>query len=156
MWNFLTLLVLPDVAVWRFPGRADERLLGRSRNVFSRLWWRGEVVGADLIDVRSGLGEDELVNIMERPTLAANPTVARSLARIILERGAEVPVARSELMRDVSKRFLRAQAVLCVDALDPDEIWALSERCFDDSVPSLTSPPIPAASAIDGETGVTS
>lgn len=143
VWSFLTLVVLPDVAVWRFPARAEERLLGRPRNVFRRLWWRGETIGPDLIDAPQGLGEDELVNIMERPTLSANPSVARRLARIIVERGGSTGVSRSELMRDVSKRFLRQQAVVCMDALPSDLIDEMLETCIEQAAASLGAPPPP-------------
>ena len=40
VWNFLTLVVLPDVAVGGSQAAVDERLLGRPWNAFRRLWWR--------------------------------------------------------------------------------------------------------------------
>ena len=140
VWSFVSLVVLPDVAVWRFPGRADDRLLGRPRNVFRRLWWRAETVGVDVIDAPRGLGEDELVNIMERPTLAANPFTANLLARLIFERGDTAGVARSDLMREVSKRFLRQQAVLCIDAIDGPAVQELLDACFAEATRSLKGP----------------
>jgi hypothetical protein len=139
VWSFLSLVVLPDVAVWRWPARAEDRILGRPRNVFRRLWWRAETVGVDLIDVPGGLGEDELVNIMERSTLAASPRTARLLASIIVEEGARVAVARSELMRDVAKRLLRQQAVLALDALDDANLQRVVAQCFWESAASMTS-----------------
>lgn len=145
VWNFLSLVVLPDVAVWRYPGRADERLLGRPRNVFRRLWWRGETIGADLIDVPRGLGEDELVGIMERPTLAANPRTARMLAQVLVERGDEVGVARSEVMRDLAKRFLRQQAVICVDILPDAGVRAILDSCICETAASIGSSTQPLA-----------
>lgn len=144
VWNFVTLVLLPDVAVWRFPGRADERLLGRPRNVFRRLWWRAETVGADVIDAPRGLGEDELVNIMEKTTIAANPRTASLLAQLIFERGDETGIARSELMRDVTKRFLRQQAVLCMDVLCDATVQEILEVCFRDAVASLRLGPTPS------------
>jgi hypothetical protein len=137
VWSFLAIVVAPDVAIWRFPGRSDERLLGRPRNAFRRLWWRAEVIGVDLIDVSSGLGEDELVNIMERPSIAANRVLSKSLARVIVERGDKATVARTELMRDVAKRVLRRQSVLCLEVLEPSQIEALVGVCFDEAVIAL-------------------
>lgn len=134
---FVALVVLPDLAVWRFPGRADERLLGQPRNVFRRLWWRAETVGSDLIDAQRGLGEDELVNIMERPTLAANARTARRLAQLLFEKGDATGLPRSELMRDVSKRVLRRQAVMCLDALPDDLLTEVLGDCFDEAIRSL-------------------
>lgn len=139
VWNFISLVILPDVAAWRFPGRADDRLLGRPRNVFRRLWWRGESIGPDVIDVPNGLGEDELVNIMERATIAANPLVARAIATTVFENTGLVPGARSELMRDVAKRLLRTQVIICIDALPEGEIRSVVERCFSEAAVSLAT-----------------
>jgi hypothetical protein len=137
VWNFLTMVVLPDVGVWRFPDRAENRMLGRSRNVLRRLWWRGEVVGADVIDRRNGLGEDELVNIMERPTLAADRRLARRMAEAILEASGEA-VSRSELMRDFAKRMLRAQGAFCLDVLPEDELDKIVRREAQQAVAAMT------------------
>lgn len=120
------------------PGGPAERLLGRPRNVFRRLWWRAETVGSDLIDTPRGLGEDELVDIMERPTLAANTRTARGLAQLLFEKGDTTGLPRSELMRDFSKRVLRRQAVICLDALPDDLLAGVLGDCFDEAVRSLT------------------
>lgn len=139
VWSFLALVVLPDVAVWRFPSNAEERLIGHPRNVFRRLWWRGETVGIDLIDAEGGLGEDELVNIMERPTVSANARTARGLAKLIFEDGGRAGTARSELMRDVAKRVLRRQAFLCLDALSDDQLTGLMDECLAEAVRCLST-----------------
>src|SRR3954463_12324526 len=70
VWSYLTCCWLLDVAIWRFGADADERrFIGNvNRNTFRRLWWRAEVLG-EAVDLEL-LGEDELVNIMERPTIA--------------------------------------------------------------------------------------
>lgn len=137
VWNFVSLVVLPDIAVWRFPSRAENRILGHPRNTFRRLWWRGEVVGPDLIDAPAGLGEDELVNIMERPTLAANPVIARALAERIVALDADLGIARSEVMRDVAKRVLRLQASVNLDVLSREQLDAVVTRCLNGTLVSL-------------------
>ena len=67
-WSFLTLVVLPDVAITRFRDLADERGLGnkRERNVLSRAWMRWEALGDTLLAGNPALGEDELVGLLER------------------------------------------------------------------------------------------
>ena len=40
VWSFLTLVVVPEIGPWRFPALAEERLIGRPRNVLRRTWWR--------------------------------------------------------------------------------------------------------------------
>lgn len=137
VWNFLSLVVLPDVAVWRWPGRADNRLLGHPRNVFRRLWWRAEVVGSDLIDVPGGLGEDELVNIMERTSLAADVRLARALGRAVHTLADIGGVARSEIMRDAGKRMLRLQSVLCFELMDDEAIASSVGSAVSESIAAL-------------------
>ena len=79
VWSYHCCWLL-DVAVWRFGVDADERrFIGNvNRNTFRRLWWRAEILGPD-IDLTK-LGEDELVNIMERPTIASDRRLARTIA----------------------------------------------------------------------------
>lgn len=137
VWSYLSLIVMPDIAVWRWPKRHPERLLGRPRNVFGRLWWRAEVVGADLIDVDRGLGEDELVNIMERPTIAADRRLARTMGKIIVERRI-TGVARSDVMRDAARRVLRLQAVTCPEILPAPALEDVVCGVVDDAVDALT------------------
>lgn len=136
VWNYVTLVLLPDVAVWRWPMRATNRLLGHPRNAFRRLWWRAEVVGPDLIDAPNGLGEDELVNIMERSTIAASSRLSRALAEKIFN--SQTSMARSEVMRDSAKRLLRIQAVLATDILADSVLEDMVGRVVEDSIEALS------------------
>ncbi|MFP3907846.1 MAG: hypothetical protein ACLFWR_12495, partial [Acidimicrobiales bacterium] len=77
------------------------------------------------------------VNIMERANLAANPRNATMLARLVVEHGTRVGVARSELMRDLSKRFLREQVVVNIDVLEDRQVQDILERHFEESVSAL-------------------
>ena len=86
MWSHLTVCWLMDVAVWRWSGMRDDRggSWGRQMRTPPQARWRAEVLGPD-VDLAQ-LGEDELVNVMERPTVASNRPLARALARSFLER----------------------------------------------------------------------
>ena len=151
VWSFLSLVVAPDVALWRWPYAPPEdddrvfrtshfrRISGHPRNVFRRLWWRGEVVGVDLIDVESGrgLGEDELVNIMERVALASDRRLARALATAIVSLPADLAVARSEVMRDASKRLLRTMPVIAFGALGNDSVVGTVGASVEESIESV-------------------
>ena len=106
VWAFIGCVLLPDIGWWRFSERSPARLLGGPRNAFGRLWWRartllernGEQAGGGVLD---RLGEDELVQVMERPSLAGNPRVARQLCQSFLSAvGREGTINRMELMRD--------------------------------------------------------
>lgn len=99
VWNFLTLVLLPDVAMWRYPNEknnpAFERWMGEPRNVFRKLWWRAATLGHEL---NEQLGEDEAVQIMERTNLAANPAVARAMARALVQVRNKYPSFKSSNM----------------------------------------------------------
>lgn len=101
IWNFLTLVLLPDVAKWRYPNPSNvidySRWLGGHRNVFRKLWWREVTLGRKF---NRELGEDEAVGIMERPLLGGQAPVARAMVSALLKMEEEFPdQPRSELMR---------------------------------------------------------
>ena len=92
-WTFLTVIVLPDVAMWRWPPKEESadakawkgRMLGGSRNTFQRIFRRVMCLdrGADHPD-RWGLirelQEDDFSAILERPGLSSNRDIAICLA----------------------------------------------------------------------------
>lgn len=120
VWSFLALVLLPDVAVWRFPQRTAERMIGRPRNVFRRYWWRARSLGVNPGDPASELGEDQLVQVMERPSISGSRKLARSFAQTVLQAAAVTPdVGIEPLMRDAAKRLVRLTPFVCFEAL-PD------------------------------------
>jgi hypothetical protein len=144
LWAFLACVVAPDIVRWRFPGGAagtsEERFLGTARglrNTFGRLWWRSHVLspgpdGAD--DPLGRLGEDELVQITERPNLAGSRRLASQLADSFLEANVRYPsISRSNLMRDSMKRIRRLAAFVDFDALDDDGLVDLIDDVFETS-----------------------
>ncbi|OHV43329.1 DUF6339 family protein [Pseudofrankia sp. BMG5.36] len=132
VWSFLTLVLLPDVAFWRFPNTqrsgSYERLIGRPRNVFRRLWWRAYVLGTDLA---GQLLEDEAVAIMERPTLGGSPMVARAIAEthlgLVREKGS---LPRTTLMREATKRLRRLTTILTLHAMDQADLHEVVQEVF--------------------------
>lgn len=125
VWSFLTLVLLPDVAVWRFPRQTQERLIGRPRNVFRRYWWRARSLGVNPGDPTSELGEDQLVQIMERPSISGSRKLARTFAQTVLQVADGSPdVGVEALMRDAAKRLVRLTPFVCFEAL-PDGDLAL-------------------------------
>ncbi|OHV42028.1 hypothetical protein BCD49_00230 [Pseudofrankia sp. EUN1h] len=132
VWSFLTLVLLPDIAFWRFPNTqrsaSYERLIGKPRNVFRRLWWRAYVLGADLA---GQLLEDEAVAIMERPTLGGSPAVARAIARthigLVREKGS---LPRTALMREATKRLRRLTTILTLHAMDEGDLHEVVQEVF--------------------------
>lgn len=143
VWSFLSLVLVPEIGPWRFPGRTEERLLGTPRNVLRRLWWRAWTFGDDLDAAPAGcqpLGEDEFVQIMERPSLGGNRRTARALRNAIWRAEASGSTAsRSELMRELTRRFRAVRSHIAVDVLSEPQLSQLLAGLVVDSHRRLTS-----------------
>jgi hypothetical protein len=122
-WSFLTLVVLPDVAVSRFPQMHIDRLIGTPRNVLRRTWFRQEVLGDLLYSTAHPLGEDELVGLFERSALARNRALIRRLATAVL--AYDGPAARSEWARELYKRVTFTTGPRLLDSLSDAELDAV-------------------------------
>jgi hypothetical protein len=144
LWAFMACCVAPDVVRWRFPGgeagTSEERFIGKARglrNTFGRLWWRSHVlpIGPDgASDPIGRLGEDELVQITERPSLAGSSRLASQLADSFLEANLRYPsLSRSILMRDSMKRIRRLAAFVDFDALEDDGLIDVVDDVFENS-----------------------
>lgn len=136
-WTFLTVVVLPDVAVWRWPagegasGRRawQGRMLGGPRNAFQRIFRRVMCLdrGRDHPD-RWGLirelREDDFSAILERPGLSANRHVAVCLGEEYLAMKARLShlsaAARTAVYRQATKALRSYGVVQPLDLL-PDE-----------------------------------
>jgi hypothetical protein len=138
VWSYLTCCWLLDVAVWRFgPDAHIDRFIGHlNRNTFRRQWWRAEVLGPD-IDLAL-LGEDELVNIMERPTLFSDRRLARAIALELITRAAQgIAFDRMRLMREATKRLLRLTPFVAFAALDDKQLTLIVADAFDTAAGGL-------------------
>jgi hypothetical protein len=124
VWSYITIRVLPDLALWRWPDNAPERYFGNpERNAFQRLWHRSFILGPEL---GSELQEDEAISIFERmEALGSNKNVAVPLARRIvkyrLNRSKDEP-GSSEVTSQVVVRLRRAMAVTNIVSLSEKEI----------------------------------
>lgn len=143
VWSFLTLVVVPEIGPWRFPGRSEERLVGRPRNVLRRTWWRAWALGPDLEHAPDGctpLGEDESVQIMERPSLGGNRRTARALqAALWRAEQSGLSAARSEVMRELARRLRAAKSHISLDALDDEVLSDLLDRLTGEALKSMTA-----------------
>jgi len=131
MWSFMALVLLPDVAVWRYPDTStSERFIGNAalRNVFQRLWWRADVFRMedqeDPYSIPASLREDAAVQILERPGLAINRRLARSIATILTGLEAELPksVSAEAFWRDVVKWIRQQMPVVDVSIMRDEEL----------------------------------
>lgn len=136
-WTFLTVLVLPDVAVWRWPPKDESadakawtgRMLGGSRNTFQRIFRRVMCLdrGVDHPD-RWGLirelQEDDFSAILERPGLSSNPDIAICLGEEYLsmkQRLSQQPAdVRIAVYRQATKAIRAYGVVQPLDLLTPE------------------------------------
>lgn len=145
IWPFLCCEILPDLVRWRFPGdrgeTGTERFSDGVRNTFGRLWWRALVLGGPEESESSPLdllGEDEMVQLMERPGLRGNSILARAAAHRLGELGNREPrLPRMDLMRDVQKRFIRLQPFISYESLGEREIQELVEQVFSEAIRAM-------------------
>ncbi len=140
VWACLTAAHLLDVAAWRWGGIKDRNRVNGdiNRDTFRRLWWRTELLyDPDLAwDGFGGLGEDEIVAIMERPGVTGNPVVARAIVRAFrasLADDPEMERSRMHLMRDAMKRLTRLTPFLVLDVLSVSEVDLVVQRAMDES-----------------------
>ncbi|WP_327676541.1 DNA cytosine methyltransferase [Kitasatospora sp. NBC_00458] len=133
LWAFLSLVVMPDVAAWRFPGFNPRRVTGRdiTRHVFGRLWWRAHLVGGerldreDLFDALAVLGEEAFDQVFARRTsIGASAHLVCGILRVWQEFDIpeEEEVADRTVFRDFLKRILRLRAFVSFDALGEEDL----------------------------------
>jgi hypothetical protein len=133
MWAFLTTVLLPDVVRWRFSGEitSTDRFLGGDRglrrNTFGRLWWRAYLlrldVPRDAYHLLHSLNEDELVQITERPSIAAYRPLAQTIARSHIHARLYHPhLPRRAIMREGIKRIRRRMSLLSYELMTHAEM----------------------------------
>jgi hypothetical protein len=132
MWSYLTIAVLPDLAVRRFPldrgGRlSQDRFMAGRRNVFYRAYLRAVVLGSLLNDPEVELFEDDLVGLIDR-----NLSSDHRLARFVSERIASTPkeLPRREIVRDGLKAVQFESRVTDLGSLSDDELRAMIAALF--------------------------
>lgn len=133
VWNFFTLVLLPHIGVWRYPNKSGDyeydRLIGKPRNVFRKLWWRAYVFGPEL---SSKLGESETVDILERPSVGGNVALARAIVRSHerIRSESEGRFASSEFLRTAMVRVRAINAVRGLTFLPDDLLQAEIDEVF--------------------------
>jgi hypothetical protein len=142
IWSFLALVLLPDVAAWRYPDRHRDRFIGAdlligssNRHVCGRLWARAHILGAD---VSSKLGEDNVVQFFERSTFGGDPRLARAIGETHIQTVTARRISQSQdLMRDAMKHLRRLAVLVSFAALGDDQLRGLLEEVFGASATAL-------------------
>ena len=145
IWNALSCHYMPNLVAWRWedpnklPESPSDRWITqekRERHAFARLWWRAELLkddekGANPYHLLHDLGEDEIVQLMERPELAAHPKICRAIAKYHLEKAKKKP-ARDSFRKGVKNLRLRA-SILDLDLIESaGKADAFSIECYDE------------------------
>jgi hypothetical protein len=143
-WAFLALVLLPDVAYWRYPRAPGDRVLDTdiTRHVFGRLWWRAHLledpnVVGDRYARIGVFGEAAFDQIFSRRrSLGGSRTLIRALARTWPRLGLEQKDERT-VLREVLKRFKRLGAIVDFEALDDEELARQVAEVADEVVTAL-------------------
>lgn len=146
VWDFLTLILLPDIAVQRIVVGRKESELGRlsmssrltggdRRHVFQRLWRRWSVFGAEMVESRV-LTEDDYVATLERRLTLEQGVVAGRVASAILRSGL-VGSARREYTRTLMRNLVALSGVVHIGEDDPDHLDAVFVYLHEQTVDML-------------------
>jgi Family of unknown function (DUF6339) len=117
IWAFIALMLIPDVAVWRFPQPPGDRVLATdiTRHTFGRLWWRAELLRDNaeatdpyhLMDVFSERNFDQI--LARRRSIAGSPDLVRALAKEWIKRDL-MTRNETEVLIEVLKHLMRRGA----------------------------------------------
>ncbi|MEZ0065989.1 site-specific DNA-cytosine methylase [Streptacidiphilus sp. MAP12-20] len=128
VWAFLALVLLPDVAFWRYPQPPKDRVLGTdlTRHVFGRLWWRAQLVRSpddpDPYGALEVLGEAAFDQIYARRTaLGGSPHLVRAILRIWKDLDLK-GLNEREALRDFLKRLLRLAPFVLFDGVEENAL----------------------------------
>jgi Family of unknown function (DUF6339) len=124
VWAFLALVLLPDVAYWRYPRPPGDRVLATdiTRHVFGRLWWRAHLVHSpedpDSYAALNVLGEAAFDQIYSRrKALGGSPYLVKGILRVWagLDLGG---LDERKVLRDFLQRLLRLAPFMLFESLD--------------------------------------
>lgn len=149
LWAWVATILVPHLSRWRWGGSdgkvPTERVAGPLfRNAFGRLWHASHLLGRPngtverwaVLDI---MGADQLVALIERPTLSGNRTLALAVGEAWL---AMAPARRSEaLFRSAMKRLVVTAGPIVLDALSERDLQKCVERAFLDAEAAMAAIP---------------
>ncbi|MFJ9115388.1 DUF6339 family protein [Streptomyces sp. NPDC102394] len=159
VWAFLALVLLPDVAFWRYPLPPKDRVLGTdlTRHVFGRMWWRAQLVrsseSTDPYGALKILGEAAFDQIYaRRAALGGSPHMVRAILRVWKDLDLS-GLNERETLRDFLKRLLRLAPFVLFDGIEEQaldqELRAVAaesvnaQRAMSASASSAEQTPVP-------------
>ncbi|MDQ1010579.1 site-specific DNA-cytosine methylase [Streptomyces sp. V4I23] len=159
VWAFLALVLLPDVAFWRYPQPPKDRVLGTdlTRHVFGRLWWRAQLVRSSdpsaPYDALSILGEGAFDQIYaRRAALGGSPHLVRSILRVWNDLDLK-GLNKRETLQDFLKRLLRLAPFVLFDGVEEASLDEELRAVAQESVDAQRGPSQQAAIGVDSLAG---
>ncbi|MFD4771095.1 DNA cytosine methyltransferase [Streptomyces niveus] len=165
VWAFLALVLLPDVAHWRYPKPPKDRVMATdlTRHVFGRLWWRAQLVHSPESTrpyaALGILGEAAFDQIYaRRAALGGSPHMVRAILRVWndLDLGG---LNERKVLQDFLKRLLRLAPFVLFDGIEEHELDRELRAVAEESVEAQrfpsphASPPQPAVHTPNDATG---
>lgn len=147
VWAFLALVLLPDVAHWRYPKPPKDRVMATdlTRHVFGRLWWRAQLVHSpDSTRPYAALGilgEAAFDQIYaRRAALGGSPHMVRAILRVWndLDLGG---LNERKILQDFLKRLLRLAPFVLFDGIEEHELDRELRAVAEESVEAQRFPP---------------
>jgi hypothetical protein len=138
VWAAISCCLVPHLVQWRFGELKPERLRGGVRNTFQRLWMRAVALdrGAghpDRWGLLTSLTEDALVQISERPSIGADPRLARAVGEGWVRMSQRIGQAAMEAVMRRAIRNLRIRnEVIALSLLDDDSLQHVIDRFFEE------------------------
>lgn len=150
VWAFLALILLPDVAFWRYPQPPKDRVLGTdlTRHVFGRLWWRAQLVRSpedrEPYAALEILGEAAFDQIYaRRAALGGSPHLVRAILRTWRDLDL-TGLNERDTLRDFLKRLLRLAPFVLFDGIEAhaldDELRAVAQESVEAQRPGRATP----------------
>lgn len=146
IWAFVACCIAPDICIWRFEGAHPERFAGGVRNVFQRLWLRGRAFdrgegSEDRWGLLRELTEDAMVQIVERPAIAADARLASAIAEAWVVALRQVgPGPMETAMRKAVRRLRISNQIICLGMLEQLELDRVVRQAFAEALPQTEVP----------------
>lgn len=143
-WAFFSLVLLPDIVMWRFPGFNISRCTGGRRDCFHRLWLRATIfdLGKQSDNrwiILKYLTEDSFVSIIERPSLAGNATLCKLLGLAWIKTANTIGRNKmEEINRKAIKRIRAKGTIIFFEALATNEVKNIANKCYLAEAKALT------------------
>ncbi|WP_154697088.1 DUF6339 family protein [Lentzea guizhouensis] len=144
VWAFLALVLLPDVAYWRYgplPNADRVQATDITRHVFGRMWWRAQLVHdpsePSHYSALAILGEAAFDQIYaRRKALGGSPHLVKAILRVWRDLDREGENER-DVLRDLLKRLLRLAAFVSFEAMEDLDLDAELLRAAAESVEAV-------------------